>query len=327
MPTTRRELLALAALGAALRPAAKAQSGATYRNYSRCLPDYLRDLSDRAWQMRATELAKLTTPTTIHARQAWVRETFWKLVGGMPERTPLKPRTTGSFERPGYRVEKIVYESQPNFHIAANLYIPLTGRPPFPGVLFQMGHTVNGKAGELYQRSCQGLARLGYLVLGFDPMGQGERTYYPGSSPSVTRFNPDEEHTYPGRQMLLKGRTSTRLHTWDAIRSLDFLASHPLVDPKRLASTGQSGGGTDTMLLAAVDDRLAAAAITCPNTENLVTRDFDAPGSARSRSHPTCPRTSSEAVRWTFASATSSAFLNTASIPSSIPATRPESRR
>ena len=59
--------------------------------------------------------------------------------------------------------------------------------------------------------------------------------------------------------MILKGITSTRLQTWDSIRSLDYLASHPLVDPKRLASTGQSGGGTTTTLLAAVDDRLAAA--------------------------------------------------------------------
>ena len=100
----------------------------------------------------------------------------------MPERTPLNARTVGSFEREGYRVEKVVYESQPNFHISANLYIPTTGHPPYPGVLFQMGHTTNGKAGDLYQRCCQGLARLGYLVLGFDPMGQGERTYYPGAS-------------------------------------------------------------------------------------------------------------------------------------------------
>ena len=125
---------------------------------------------------------------------------------------------------------------------------------------------VNGKASVVYQQCCQGLACLGYMVLAFDPMGQGERTYYPGSSPSRSRLGADEEHTYPGRQMILKGITSTRLQTWDSMRSLDYLASHPLVDPQRLASTGQSGGGTTTMLLAAVDDRLAAAAPCCGNT-------------------------------------------------------------
>jgi dienelactone hydrolase len=208
-----------------------------------------------------------------------VGETFWKLVGGMPERMPLNPRTVGSFDHVGYRLEKVVYESQPGFHVAANLYIPTTDRPPYPGVLFQMGHSTNGKASGVYQQCCQGLARLGYVVLAFDPMGQGERIYYPGSSPSRSRLGADEEHTYPGRQMILKGITSTRLQTWDSMRSLDYLASHPLVDPRRLASTGQSGGGTTTMQLAAVDDRLAAAAPCCGNTENVACANFIPPGS------------------------------------------------
>ena len=69
-----------------------------------------------------------------------------------------------------------------------------------------------------------------------------------------------------------------RLQTWDAVRSLDYLASLPMVDTGRLASTGQSGGGTNTMLLAAVDDRLAAAAVACGNTENVAVENFNAPG-------------------------------------------------
>src|SRR6266404_4373356 len=78
--------------------------------------------------------------------------------------------------------------------------------------------------------------------------------------------------------MLLKGISSVRLQTWDAVRSLDYLAAHPLVDPRRLASTGQSGGGTNTMLLAAVDDRLAAAAVSSGNTENVACANFNPPG-------------------------------------------------
>ncbi|MBI4875216.1 MAG: acetylxylan esterase [Acidobacteria bacterium] len=267
---TRRELLSAAAA---------VITGANYRNYSACLPDYLRGLAEAAYRKRNAVVAKLTTPAAIRERQAWVGETFWKLTGGMPERTPLNARTAGAFERPGYRVEKVVYESRPGLFISANLYIPAAGRPPYPGVLFQMGHTTNGKAGDLYQRCCQGLAQLGYVVLGFDPMGQGERIYYPGATPTQSRLGADEEHTAPGRQMLLFGDTSTRMQVWDSIRSLDYLAAHPLVDPRRLASTGQSGGGTTTMLLAAVDPRLAAAAAACPISENYACAGFNPPGS------------------------------------------------
>lgn len=273
---TRRDLLFTPA-------AAFAQTqfpGVAYRNYARCLPDFLRDLAARAYQKRNAGIAKLTTSDAIHARQRWVRETFWELAGGMPERTPLNARTVGTFDREGYRVEKIVYESQPKFYVPANLYVPTSARPPFPGVLFQMGHSLNGKAADTYQRCCQALGRLGYLVLAFDPMGQGERLYYPDSGFTRTRLaSADSEHTLPGKQMLLLGFTSTRLQVWDAIRSLDYLATHPLVDPKRLGGTGQSGGGTLTMLLLAVDDRLAAGAIASGNTENFACANFNPPGS------------------------------------------------
>jgi len=254
--------------------------GIAYRDYSRCLPDYLRDLAARAYQLRERELARLTTPERIRARQKWVRETFWKLVGGMPERTPLNARTVGSFERPGYRVEKVIYESAPGFHVPGNLYIPTGHRPPFPGILFQMGHSNNGKADTGYQRCCQGLVKLGFLVLAFDPMGQGERVYYPDGSGTSTRLrSSDDEHTVPGKQMLLYGDTSSRLQVWDAMRSLDYLESHPMVDPKRLGSTGQSGGATLTMLLWCADERLAAAVECMGNTENIACPNFNPPGS------------------------------------------------
>jgi dienelactone hydrolase len=269
---TRRELLS------SLLAAPATQVG--YHDYSRCLPDYLRELAQRAYVARNRELAKLTSAAAIRARQKWVRETLWKVAGGMPEPTPLNARTVGTIERDGYRMEKVVYESVPQLHIAANLYIPTTGKAPYPGVLFQMGHTGNGKAADTYQCCCQGLARLGYLVLAFDPMGQGERIYYPNASLRATRLrSSDEEHTLPGKQMLLLGNTSSRLQVWDAIRSLDYLAAHPMVDPKKLASTGQSGGATLTMLLAAVDDRLAAAAVSMGNTENFACANYNPPGS------------------------------------------------
>ncbi len=275
---TRRELILGSASAAALYGQAK-YPGVDYRDYARILPDHLRKLAHAAYQRRNAEIAKLTTPGQISKRTQFVRRTFWDLVGGEPERTPLKERTAGSFARSGYRLDKVLYQSRPEFYIPANLYVPTAGSGPFPGVLFQMGHSLNGKANVTYQKCCQGLARLGYVVLAFDPMGQGERTYYPGAG-GVTRLgSADDEHTYPGKQMLLVGDTATRLQVWDAVRSLDYLASRPEVDPKRLASTGQSGGATLTMLLACVDDRLAAAAVSSGNTENFACADFNPPGS------------------------------------------------
>jgi dienelactone hydrolase len=276
MKLTRREALLLPV-------AAYAQShfpGLSYRDYPRCLPDYLADLAEAAREKRDAEIALLTTPEAIRERQRWARKTLLELIGPFPEKTDLNARTLGSFVREGYRVERIVYESRPKLYVSANLYIPTTGNGPYPGVLFQLGHSDNGKVNEGYQRACQGLAKLGFLVLAFDPMGQGERIYYPDATGHRSRLgSADEEHTLPGRQMLLVGTTATNFQLWDAIRSLDYLASHPMVDPKRLASAGQSGGATLTMLLAAVDDRLQAAAVMSGNTENVACRNFLPPGS------------------------------------------------
>ena len=199
--------------------------GVMYREYPRALPDYLRDLAARAYAARNREIARITSAEAIRARQRWVRDTFWKLAGGMPRRTPLNTRTVGGFERDGYRVEKMVYESVPDFQVAANLYIPTSGRAPFPGVLFQMGHTRNGKAGDTYQRCCQGLAKLGYLVLGFDPMGQGERVYYPDASGQRSRL---ESPTYPEGQQWDIRREALSEGEIAAMEALPFPRSDPV---------------------------------------------------------------------------------------------------
>jgi dienelactone hydrolase len=277
---SRRELFWLAGALATTRRFAAAEPAIYYRDYSKCLPEHLAALAGQAYERRNRELAKLTDATAIQERQKWARETLWRLVGGRPERTPLHTRVTGKFDRPEYGVEKLVYETRPGIFVSANLYLPNGAAERYPGVLFQMGHSALGKAYASYQKCCQGLARLGYVVLAFDPMGQGERIAYPDASGMNTRLSSvDEEHSRPGKQMLLLRDTASRWLLWDAIRSLDVLASHPKVDGQRLASAGQSGGGTLTMLLACVDERLTAAAVGSGNTENFACADFDAPGS------------------------------------------------
>src|SRR5690606_5435135 len=98
--------------------------------------------------------------------------------GPEPKRTPLNPRTTGIVEREDYTIEKIIFESRPNFPVTANLYLPKNITTPRPGVVGTCGHSTNGKAAEAYQSFAQGLAKLGYVCLIFDPIGQGERLQY-----------------------------------------------------------------------------------------------------------------------------------------------------
>src|SRR5690348_10198347 len=154
---TRRELLSSLLLsgitGPAVFPAERQPfPGTPFHPYSRCLPDYLRSLARQAVEKRNAELAKLVSPAAIDARRTWVRETLWKLIGGMPERTPLNARTRGSLEREAYKVDKVIYESRPGLFVSANLYIPKRSSGPFPGVLFQSGHYNEGKAAADYQR-------------------------------------------------------------------------------------------------------------------------------------------------------------------------------
>jgi dienelactone hydrolase len=284
---TRRELCGSALLYAVANVAQRSQpmrrlqgfEGTKFHAYSRCLPDYLSGLAHQAAERRNAALAKLISAPAIQDRQKWATETLWTLIGGPLERSPLNARMTGALDRERYRVEKIVYESRPSLFVSANLYVPKRGSGPFPAVLFQSGHSREGKAYASYQRCCQGLVQLGFVVLAFDPMGQGERINYPDAAGTLSRLSsPDEEHTVPGKQFLLFGDSATRFQLWDAVRSLDYLLSRPEVDRKRVASVGHSGGGTLTMLLAGADDRLAAAGVGMGNTENVAAVPFLSPG-------------------------------------------------
>ena len=120
---TRRTLFGL--LGAA---ALRGQQ-IHYRDYARCLPDYLTALAEDAYARRNARLAALRTAEGIHQYQAWARTTFAQLAGGLPERTPLHLRTVGALDRRAYRVEKLVYETRPGLVVPANLYVPKQGGP------------------------------------------------------------------------------------------------------------------------------------------------------------------------------------------------------
>jgi len=194
-----------------------------------------------------------------------IRDRMAALLGGLPEqKTPLNPQVLGRFERPGYRVEKIVFDSLPNFHVTADLYLPTQTQPPFPAVLGVAGHSDNGKASATYQHAWISLARRGFAVLAYDPPGQGERLEYFDPALGYSRVGAGvNEHIMAGLQCLLTGAPIARYFVWGGIRAVDYLTSRPDIDPRRIAVAGNSGGGTQAALLAVFEPRLAAVVSSC----------------------------------------------------------------
>lgn len=183
-------------------------------------------------------------------------------LGGFPEKTPLRPQVVGKEQRDGYRIEKLIYESRPNHHVTATLYLP-DGKGPFPGCLMPIGHSINGKAADYIQRGSILLAKNGIAVLTYDPIGQGERRQLLNDLNKAAIPSSTNEHTLIGVGALLVGQGTATYRIWDGIRSLDYLCSRPEIDAKRIGCTGCSGGGTLTSYLMALDDRIYCAAPSC----------------------------------------------------------------
>ena len=181
-----------------------------------------------------------------------VRQTILSLLGGLPDYSgPLNPRTTGTIQGEGYAIEKVIFESLPGFYVTANLYRPnQPGR--YPGILLQAGHTQEGKPEG--QRLAANLALKGFVVLAFDPVGQGEReqTYDRRVDRPLAGWSVPE-HIQAGAQSILIGESVARYFIWDAKRALDYLVSRPEVDPARLGAVGCSGGGALTTFIGALD--------------------------------------------------------------------------
>lgn len=214
------------------------------------------------------------------AMRAWQEERkafFLKQIGGLPERTPLKAQVVGTLQGKGYRVEKILFESRPGFHVTGNLYLPETPEP-WPAVLVPCGHSHDGKAVGQYQRASILLAKHGMAAMCYDPVGQGERyqildltqerkafddaAHVPVPHPNV-RLMCTTEHTMMGISSALIGANVAQFRIWDGMRVIDYLQSRPDIIADKIGCTGNSGGGTETAYLMALDDRIVAAAPGC----------------------------------------------------------------
>lgn len=200
----------------------------------------------------------------VSSRKQYLRERMLRALGGFPERTPLNARVTGTIDRPEYRIEKVIFESQPRFYVTANLYVPKGGRGPYPAILFPLGHEEGAKSHFAWQDVLVTFARNGYVCLAWDTIGQGERVQlYDEDFQASKVVRSTTEHTLNGVQTLLVGDALARYTIWDGMRALDYLVSRPEVDSKRIGLTGNSGGGTHTAYIAALDDRIQVAAPSC----------------------------------------------------------------
>ena len=196
----------------------------------------------------------------------------------MPEKSPLNPQIFGRIENQDYSVEKVYLETFPGYYLGGNLYRPLNREGKFPAVATPHGHWAYGRLEHQPLVSAPArainLARQGYVVFSYDMVGYNDTVQTP--------------HVFGERREQLWSFGPLGLQLWNSIRVVDFLQSLPDVDPQRIAATGESGGGTQTFLLAAVDDRVKYSAPVnmisaimqggspCENAPNLRLGTFNA---------------------------------------------------
>jgi dienelactone hydrolase len=174
----------------------------------------------------------------------------------MPEKTPVHAEVFGRIDRGTYSVEKVLLETYPRFYLGGNLYRPLGKQGRFPGVVTPHGHWPYGRLENSALVSVPArainLARQGFVVFTYDMVGYNDTNQFPHGD--------NGEHGVGGRREDLWSINTMGLQLWNSIRAVDFVTSLPDVDANRIAATGASGGGTQTFLLMAVDDRIKAAA-------------------------------------------------------------------
>ncbi|HEY8714919.1 MAG TPA: acetylxylan esterase [Candidatus Acidoferrum sp.] len=243
-----------------------------FRVYERALPEgpritpYLQYQTEQAWKQdeeRRAAWARIHDERDLLRVQGELREKLLKMIGGLPEeKTELHSRITGKMEMDGFSIEKLIFESLPGVYVTALVYVPSEHSGRLPAVLVPAGHSTNGKI--YYQEICQRLAKRGYVVLAWDPVGQGERSQFWDAKAGKSRYNLIcAEHAVMGNLAYLAGTNLARWEIWDGIRAVDYLLTRPEVDGERISIVGTSGGGFQAAQIAALDKRIKVVVPSC----------------------------------------------------------------
>ncbi len=227
---------------------------------------YLRYQTEIAWRQddqRRKMWGEVRTEADVQRIQRTMEKQLLAMLGGLPaEKTPLHAQITGKIPMDGFRIEKLIYESVPGVYVTALMYVPEDGNKTHPAMLVPSGHSTNGK--NRYQALCQRLVQRGYVVISWDPIGQGERSQFWDATAGKSRYNLIcAEHAVLGNLAYLAGTNLARWEIWDGIRAVDYLLTRPEVDPERINITGTSGGGFQAAHIAALDRRIKVAAPSC----------------------------------------------------------------
>ena len=229
---------------------------------------YLQYQTELAWREDAGRMKVwdgIRTELDLLRLQNELRQKLLTMLGGLPTtRTPLHPRVTGRIAMDGFHIEKLIFESLPGVYVTALLYVPDHSgeHKKHPAILVPAGHAENGKTH--YQALCQRLVQRGYVVISWDPVGQGERSQFWDAKAGKSRYNRIcAEHAVLGNLAYLAGTNLARWEIWDGLRAFDYLLTRPEVDPERINITGTSGGGFQAMHIAALEPRIKVAAISC----------------------------------------------------------------
>jgi pimeloyl-ACP methyl ester carboxylesterase len=221
---------------------------------------------DEAWRQDEAQQKiweSIQTESDLQRVQKQLRASLLEMIGGLPDRkTDLHARVTGKIQMAGFSIEKLIFESLPGVYVTALVYSPDDHSTKHPAVLVPAGHATNGKIH--YQVLSQRLASRGYVVIAWDPIGQGERSQFWDAKAGKSRYNlVCAEHAIMGNLAYLAGANLARWEIWDGMRAVDYLLTRPDVDPDRISITGTSGGGTQTTLIAALDSRIKAVVPSC----------------------------------------------------------------
>ena len=208
--------------------------------------------ADAAWR-------NLKSRAEYDAHRAKLHAKYVEAVGGFPsEKCPLNAKVVKRVARDGYRAEKVIYESLPGVYVTGLMFLPDPAKfaPPYPAYLIVCGHSGNGKGSEGYQRGCVMGALAGMASMIIDPIGQGERRQIPS-------LGNVHGHNLFGVNAMLVGQSMARYRLWDAMRALDYFTERPDLRHDGYGVMGNSGGGTMSSLLCAMDPRIVAAAPCC----------------------------------------------------------------